>query len=133
MIYLTNICHVQNIMYIIYIKYGSSVHGILQARLLEWVTIPSSRDLPDPRIKLTSPTSQVYFLPAEPPGNLSYLRECEPKLLWDITSHLWLKRQTINSIGEDMVNWNPLTLFITGGITKWHMQFGKQFDSSTHS
>ena len=30
---------------------GSSVHGILQARILEWVTMPSSRDLPDPEIK----------------------------------------------------------------------------------
>jgi len=25
---------------------GSSVHGILQARILEWVVMPSSRDLP---------------------------------------------------------------------------------------
>ena len=29
---------------------GSSVHGILQARILEWVTISSPRDLPDLRI-----------------------------------------------------------------------------------
>ena len=27
---------------------GSSVHGILQARILEWVAIPLSRDLPRP-------------------------------------------------------------------------------------
>ena len=33
---------------------GSSVHGILQARALEWVAMPSSRDLPNPGIKLTS-------------------------------------------------------------------------------
>ena len=33
---------------------GSSVHGILQARILEWVAMPSSRDLPDPGIKLGS-------------------------------------------------------------------------------
>ena len=26
---------------------GSSVHGILQARILEWVAMPSSSDLPD--------------------------------------------------------------------------------------
>ena len=26
---------------------GSIVHGILQARTLEWVAVPSSRDLPD--------------------------------------------------------------------------------------
>ena len=30
---------------------GSSVHGILQARILEWVVMPSSRDLPNPGIK----------------------------------------------------------------------------------
>ena len=33
---------------------GSSVHGILQARLLEWVTMPSSGDLPNPGIKPAS-------------------------------------------------------------------------------
>ena len=27
---------------------GSSLHGILQAGILEWVVVPSSRDLPDP-------------------------------------------------------------------------------------
>ena len=30
---------------------GSSVHGILQARKLEWVAVPFSRDLPNPGIK----------------------------------------------------------------------------------
>ena len=33
---------------------GSFVHRILQAKILEWVVMPSSRDLPDPGIKLTS-------------------------------------------------------------------------------
>ena len=32
---------------------GSSVHGILQARILEWVVISFSRDLPNPGIKNT--------------------------------------------------------------------------------
>ena len=27
----------------------SSVHGVSQARILEWVAIPFSRDLPDPK------------------------------------------------------------------------------------
>ena len=35
---------------------GSSVCGILQARTLEWVAMPSSRALPDPRIE---PASRV--------------------------------------------------------------------------
>ena len=30
---------------------GSSVHGILQGRILGWVAIPFSRDLPDPGIE----------------------------------------------------------------------------------
>ena len=30
---------------------GSSVHGISQARILEWVVISFSRDLPDPGIE----------------------------------------------------------------------------------
>ena len=33
---------------------GSSVHGILPARILEWVAMASSRDLPDLGIKLVS-------------------------------------------------------------------------------
>ena len=31
---------------------GSSVHGFLQARTLEWVAMPSSGDILDPRIDL---------------------------------------------------------------------------------
>ena len=30
---------------------GSSDHGILQARILEWVAMPPPGDLPDPAIK----------------------------------------------------------------------------------
>ena len=29
---------------------GSSVHGILQTRILKWIALPSSGDLPDPGI-----------------------------------------------------------------------------------
>ena len=36
---------------------GSSVHGIFQARILEWVAMPSSRDLSDPGIELTPPAA----------------------------------------------------------------------------
>ena len=43
---------------------GSSVHGIVQARILEWVAMPSSRG--------SSPTQglQADSLPTEPPGKL---------------------------------------------------------------
>ena len=36
---------------------GSSVHGIFQARILEWVAISSPGDLPDPGVKRVSPVS----------------------------------------------------------------------------
>ena len=44
------------------------VHGILQARILEWVAFPSPRDLPNPGLEPRSPTLQADSLPAEPPG-----------------------------------------------------------------
>ena len=46
---------------------GSSVHGILQARILEW-PFPSPGDFPDPGIKPVSPALQADSLPSEPPG-----------------------------------------------------------------
>ena len=50
---------------------GSSVHGILQARILEWVAIPPPGDLPDPGIEPRSPALQEDSLLTEPPGKLS--------------------------------------------------------------
>ena len=45
-----------------------TVHGIFQARILEWVAVPFSRGFSQPRIKPRSPALQVDSLPAEPPG-----------------------------------------------------------------
>ena len=46
---------------------GSSVCGILQARILGWVAIPFSRDLPNPGIEPGSLAVQADSLPYEPP------------------------------------------------------------------
>ena len=43
-------------------------HGILQARILEWAAVPSSRDLPNPGIEPRSPALQVDSLQSEPQG-----------------------------------------------------------------
>ena len=40
----------------------SSVHGIVQARILEWVAVPL------PGLEPASPTLQTDSLPSEPPG-----------------------------------------------------------------
>ena len=47
---------------------GSSLQGISQARILEWVSVPSPGDLPDPGIEARSPAMQANSLPSEPPG-----------------------------------------------------------------
>ena len=54
---------------------GISVHGILQARILEWVVISFSRGSSSPRdlpwgTEPRSPALQAYSLPSEPPGKL---------------------------------------------------------------
>ena len=43
-------------------------HGILQARILEWVAFPSPGDLPNPGIEPRSPALQADSSPAEPQG-----------------------------------------------------------------
>ena len=58
---------------------GSSVLGILQAKILEWVAMSSSKDLPNPGIEPVSPASPAlqadffFFFTAEPLGKPVYL------------------------------------------------------------
>ena len=47
----------------------SSVHGISQASILEWVAISFFRDLPNPGIKPASPASAGRFFTTEPQGS----------------------------------------------------------------
>ena len=51
----------------------SSVHGILQARILEWVAVPSPGNLPNPGIEptsLASPALAGILFTTEPPAKL---------------------------------------------------------------
>ena len=53
---------------------GPFVHGILQARILEWVAFPTPGDLPDPGIEPTFLVSLALaggFFTTEPPGKPS--------------------------------------------------------------
>ena len=63
---------------------GSSVHGILQARILEWVSMPSSTGPSWPRDQTTSPESSALagrVMTAAPPGksqvSISFSKKCE--------------------------------------------------------
>ena len=53
----------------------SSVHGILQARILEWVVCPPPGDRPDPFL-LCLLHWQVGSLPLVPPGKPIYMYVC---------------------------------------------------------
>ena len=44
---------------------GSSIHGILQARILEWMPCPPPGDLPTPGVERGSPALQAASLPSE--------------------------------------------------------------------
>ena len=60
---------------------GSSAHGIVWARILEWVAIPPPRDLPDPGIEPKSwhlLHCQADSWPLAPPGKPCWLRGKEP-------------------------------------------------------
>ena len=82
---------------------GSSVHGILQARILEWVAMPTSGDLPNLGIKPRSPALQVDSLPSELPrkpvntgvGGLSLLQGIflTQKLNWGLLHYRWILYQ----------------------------------------
>jgi len=47
---------------------GSSVHGMLQVRILEWIAMPFSRGSSQSGDKTWSPALQADSLPSEPPG-----------------------------------------------------------------
>ena len=76
---------------------GSSVHGILQARILERIAIPFLQgNLPNPGIKSKSPSLQADSLPPEPPWKRLQITHSTRQwgaqyfLLWKLTE---LKKQ----------------------------------------
>ena len=56
---------------------GSSLHGMFQARVLKWVAISFSRDLPNPGVEPRSPALQADALPSEPSHHSS-----KASILW---------------------------------------------------
>ena len=81
---------------------GSSVHEILQARVLEWVASPFS----NPGIKLRSPALQADSLPSEPPGSASFWLPLINHLFnaWHCTKFFHLSSQQPSEV---------VTIFIT--------------------
>ena len=67
---------------------GPSVHGILQGRILEWVTISFSRGSSQPREQPASPTLVGGFFTTEPRGKPNFSRNTvntfnsKPGIVW---------------------------------------------------
>ena len=61
--------------------HGLYVHGILQARILQWIALPFSRESSQPGTKSRSPALQAASLPAEPPGKPKNTGLGSPSLL----------------------------------------------------
>ena len=56
---------------------GSSVQGIFQARILQWVAMPLPGDLPNPGIEPSFPAlAGRFFFTTEPPGLHQWARNC---------------------------------------------------------
>ena len=69
---------------------GSSVHGILQARILEWVAMPSSRGSFWSGDQTQPPTLQADSLPSEPPGTSRVWGQLK-KWVWGLFClHCWI-------------------------------------------
>ena len=91
-----------------------SVHRILQARILEWVAVLFSRDLPNPGIEPSLLHLQADSLPAELSGKS---REINGKRTWKRIGprqmallRTWNQRNTVNQLYSNIEK-NMYTLF----------------------
>ena len=77
-----------------------TVHGILQARILEWVPFPFSRGSSQPGIKPKSPTLRADSLPAESQGKPKHpWNICLPIVFSDLSSKTcWVYRMPTSLI-----------------------------------
>ena len=87
-----------------------SVHGVFQARILEWVSISFSRGSSPPRDQTRSPALQADALPSEPPEKpLCYIKKAAKSVLIQlcITPQCSCEENTFSSFFP-MDCWSPL-------------------------
>ena len=61
-------------------------HAILQAKTLDWVAFPFSKDFPNPGIEPRCPSLQVDSLPAGPQGKPKNIYRIHPKKLLQLSN-----------------------------------------------
>ena len=94
-----------------------TVHGILQARILEWVAFPFSKALPAlamPRHGKAAEnfqnSLQVDSLPAEPPGKPKNTEMSSPSLLWGNLPNPGIE------LGSPALQMDPLSTELSGNL-----------------
>ena len=100
---------------------GSSVHGILQARILEWAASSFSRDLPNPGIEPMTPASPALaggFFTTEPSRKPRVLKR------WVLKARV-LKARSSNDPLCRMLK--PKTIGFNG-FKIWNMKYTEQTD-----
>ena len=89
---------------------GSFVHGISQARILEWTLFPSPGDLPDPGTKATSSAKAGRFFIIEPRGKPPLPHVRSPNKCWLIVL-LWVLQRNSWDYGDwevlQLASWKP--------------------------
>ena len=79
---------------------GSSVHGISQARILEWVAFPSSGDLPDARINPTSSELAGRFFTTESRGKTIFSSILHYRIKKEMATHSRVLAWRVPGMGE---------------------------------
>ena len=100
---------------------GSSVHGILQAEIVEWVVISFSGDLPDPGIKRGSPALQADSFTIWATREALVLPLTVYK--WKIPTETWRDQGLQVTQGLLLVGPHPLTC-LTFSLVWWHSLAG---------
>ena len=84
----------------------SSIHGIFEARVMEWLLFPSLGDLPHPGIKAMSPEAfalAVRFFTTEPPGKPCLINWAVPLVPEKINALFKLKFTLLESYVDERI------------------------------
>ena len=113
---------------------GSSGHGIFQARIVQWVAIFSSRNLPDPGIKLASLTSPAlagrFFTPESPGKPLICSKNCLKKSCLELLSPVFLFSVSEAHSKQFLTTTPPLKKIYQGQA--WAPHFTCIFNTTDH-
>ena len=99
---------------------GSSVHGLLQTRILECVLFPPPGTIPDPGIELRSPASQADSFPSEPLWADSFPSRIQCLVSkWDCTQSIWCYgRELVGA--EWYVFWSTFRIYFSVLLLFWN-------------